>query len=147
MSDRQYIRHGKTDHPLYSIWTGMKYRCQNPKARKYVIYGGRGIKVCERWNDFANFLADMGERPAGMTIERIDNDGDYEPSNCRWATQKEQERNKSTNVKFLFQGKERCVAEIAELTGVPRYYIYARLRRGWPVERALTEPVAPRRRP
>lgn len=73
----------------------MKSRCNNPSHQHYARYGGRGIRVCDRWNVYANFLADMGERPAGKTIDRINNDGNYEPSNCRWATASEQQRNKS----------------------------------------------------
>ena len=82
-------------HPLYEVWWTMIERCQNPHVRSYPNYGGRAITVCARWRrDFAAFLADMGERPAGTSIDRINNDGDYEPGNCRWATPKEQAANK-----------------------------------------------------
>ena len=78
----------------YQIWCTMRQRCNNPRDSSFKYYGGRGIRVCERWNDFRNFLADMGPRPPGLTLDRINNDGDYEPSNCRWATVKEQMNNK-----------------------------------------------------
>lgn len=90
------LKHGaKHRHPSeYAIWMNMRQRCNNPRSRFYADYGGRGITVCERWGDFAAFLADMGERPDGKTLDRIDNDRGYEPTNCRWATTVEQARNK-----------------------------------------------------
>lgn len=84
-----------TDTETHSIWMGMWQRCTNPNNKKFYRYGARGISVCDRWKAFANFLADMGERPKGKSIDRINNDGNYEPGNCRWATALEQARNKS----------------------------------------------------
>ena len=89
------IRHGKATSSTYKIWNQIHQRCKNPKTTHYHRYGGRGISVCERWNDFRNFLYDMGERPAGLELDRIDNDGNYEPSNCRWVTHKVNCQNQS----------------------------------------------------
>lgn len=125
----------------YKAWQSMRERCLNSKNRAWLRYGGRGIKVCERWTMFANFLADMGDRPAGRSLDRINNDGDYEPGNCRWATNTEQQNNRAVNRTLTLNGMSKTIARWAKDTGIGYTTIMERLRRGWSVKRALTEPV------
>ncbi len=138
------VRHGHArDHaqtPEYVSWQSMIRRCYNPEVGQYPRYGGRGIRVCARWLvSFESFLADMGERPANKTLDRIDNDGDYEPGNCRWATEKEQSRNRSTSKRVVVDGVSMSLAECAEKFGISRHLLWGRLKRGWAVERAVSD--------
>ena len=103
-------------------------RCENPADKHYKDYGGRGIKVCERWKDLRNFVADMGDPPEGMTLDRWpDKNGNYEPGNCRWATPQQQARNTRRNVLVSLEGKEMCVADAADRIGIKRSTMYSRV--------------------
>ena len=128
----------------YHKWTGMIQRCYNPKATKYKDYGARGITVCDAWRySFSQFLADMGEAPAGMTIDRINNDGPYEKSNCRWATLREQANNRrGIRLKLItFEGKTASLSEWARVKGFSAHLLSDRLTKlGWSIEKALTTP-------
>jgi hypothetical protein len=120
----------------------LKRRCFNPKDRGWLRYGGRGITVCERWLKFENFYADMGDRPPGLQIDRINNDGNYEPGNCRWATPKEQANNKVQRPAAVVEvnGEKRQVREIEKSVGLARGGVLRRLKAGWSLERACSEP-------
>ena len=140
--------HNISFSPTYQTWSGIKFRCENPNSGEYAAYGGRGITVCERWQKFENFLEDMGERPKGKTIDRIDVNGNYEPSNCRWATPKEQARNRRSNTLITYNGETKTLAEWAEITGICSNTISNRIKNlGWNVGKALTTPsTIPRRK-
>jgi hypothetical protein len=120
----------------------MRTRCTNPNVPNYKDYGGRGIAVCERWRSFEAFLADMGPRPGlGYSIERINNDGDYEPGNCRWADRAQQSNNRRNNRLLTWNGETKTLAEWSRTTGLDYAALLARLNRGWSVERALSTPM------
>src|SRR5690606_34445144 len=144
------IKHGHSSSgkltPTYSAWTGMLTRCRNPKDKNYENYGGRGITVCNSWLDFPAFLADMGEAPPGMSLDRIDVNGGYEPGNCRWATADQQSNNKRNNVFFEFQGERLTAPQWARKLGMKRVTLERRLNfYGWSIEKALTTPVLERK--
>jgi len=129
--------------PTYHSWVAMKARCTNPKNNRYERYGGRGITYCPEWETFAGFLADMKECPHGQSIDRIDNDKGYSPGNCKWSTREEQCSNKSTNVRYTFQGKTQTRSQWAREVGVSEDALANRIvNLGWSVEKALSTPVA-----
>lgn len=137
-----------SSHPLYCTWTHMISRCEDRGTESYPRYGGRGIGVCKRWREsFAAFAADMGMRPSPKhSIDRINPNGNYEPGNCRWATPKEQARNKRRNLLLSAFGVTRCAAEWSELMGINSDTLRARLFiLGWSVEKTLLTPAARRR--
>lgn len=131
--------HGGTGMPEYRVWRGIIDRCFHPSHKSYADYGGRGVKMCPRWRfSFAAFLSDMGRRPTpGHTIERTDTEGDYEPSNCCWATWKEQQRNRRNNRIITALGESLCLAEWSERTGIHASTISRRLKVGWTTNRAV----------
>lgn len=134
-------RRGFKETRAYRCWSLMKARCSNPALREYPYYGGRGISVCSRWADsFEAFFEDMGEPPDGMSIDRIDVNGNYEPSNCRWATMAQQQRNKQNTRWVKYRGERLSLADWADRTGIAYSTLKGRLNSGWSVERALTEP-------
>ncbi len=119
----------------YRCWQDMKQRCLNPNAQAYKDYGARGITVCDSWkNSFANFLTDMGEAPNGMSLDRINNDLGYSPDNCRWASQKQQNRNHRGCVFIEYQGKRMTIVEWSEWTGISAKTLHARYAKGWDVD-------------
>ena len=141
-SAERNFRHGRTGTKTYIVWKSMKSRCYRPRCEQYPNYGGRGIKVCDRWlNSFENFLTDMGEVPDGMTLERNNVDGDYTPENCRWASVREQQNNRRNNIFYTYLGKTQTVAEWARETGINVATFRYRLIRGWTIEKALLTPV------
>lgn len=135
-------RHGHTVNrsstPEYETWRGMKERCQNPKSTTYPSYGGNGISICDRWQSFENFYADMGKRPNGHTLDRIDSAGNYEPSNCRWATVVQQNRNRSSNRYITANGKTMQLFEWAQELSVDPSTILSRIRRGYSEQEAVS---------
>ena len=133
--------HGMAGTPEHTCWAHMLDRCRNERHPQYADWGGRGISVCERWKEFKNFLQDMGASPSqDATLDRIDNDGDYCPENCRWATRKEQLRNTRRNFNITHNGVTKCVTDWAAEIGVCANTIKHRLKRGWEVSRAVETP-------
>ena len=126
----------------YAAWVNMRQRCTNQKYRDYRNYGLRGITYCREWERFENFYADMGEPALGMSLDRIDNNGDYSKENCRWATRTEQNLNKRNNVRYEFKGKSMTLPEWSRELGIKRLTLHQRLiRSNWSIERAFSTPV------
>ena len=137
--------HPKHLHYELDVWKTMIQRCTNQNSASFTRYGARGIRVADRWvgrDGFRNFIADMGNRPsADYSIDRIDNDGDYEPVNCRWATRTEQSNNTRTNRKLTFQGETKTLADWSRCLGMNYYTLHTRLRHGWSDHDTLNTPV------
>lgn len=139
--------HGMTNTRTYYSWRAMKYRCEWSTSKDYPNYGGRGIKICKQWSEsFSRFLEDMGERPTGTTIDRIDPNGDYEPRNCRWATPKKQANNQRRSVIIEINGESRPASEWARIYGLESKTVLYRIRAGWsPLKALTTQPLIRRK--
>lgn len=138
--------HGKTETAEYKIWCKMRDRCHNPNCRDYVRYGGRGITIDPAWDNFEQFLEDMGLRPSPEhSIDRKNNELGYSAANCRWATAQEQALNRRSNVPMTYAGKTQTMSAWAKELGVPYTCFHERMRHGWSVEEILSTPVQKRR--
>lgn len=140
-----HARRGKQSK-IYAIWTHIINRCTNKNNSDYKDYGGRGIKICYRWSNknpkgFENFYKDVGNPPKGKSLDRINNEDNYKPNNWRWATSKQQARNRRNNHLILYNNKNLCLAEWEEITGIKQSIIRKRLKRGWSFKNALTIPI------
>jgi hypothetical protein len=132
---------GWSGTPEYRTWRNMLARCYNPKNNRFASYGGRGIAVCGRWRRSIDaFAEDMGRCPPGCSIDRVNNDQDYEPGNCRWATSRQQSRNTSRNVILSHDGLSMTLTDWAERTGIPFRLLHQRIRAGWATDDALARP-------
>lgn len=141
---KTHTKHGMAYSRVYRIWFGIKKRCFYKNEDNYYLYGGRGITMCDKWkNSFEAFYADVGEPPGNeYSIDRINPNGNYEPGNCRWATQKQQAQNTRRNYLVFYNGKERSIAEVSDIVGISRGTLYQRIKGyGWSVERATTTPI------
>lgn len=135
--------HGRSDTPEYGIWVDIIQRCENTRRPAFKNYGGRGINVCDRWKKFENFFADMGQRPAGHEIERKDNNKGYSPDNCIWVPEAVQHLNTRRTRWLEVDGEKLALAEVARRFNVKACTIHMRLRRGWPIDRAIGREVSP----
>lgn len=136
--DNANYRHGMSSHPLYYVYNGMKERCYNPETEYWHHYGGRGITVCQRWLEgFQYFYEDMGDRPDGYQLDRIDNNGPYCKENCRWVSSRENCSNTRRNVKFKYDGELLTISEIARRSGIHLETLRSRLKAGHSIEEAL----------
>ena len=137
----KHTYHGLSGTVEYNIWQGIKSRCYDRNTKWYKNYGARGIKMCPRWfHSFLAFLADMGPRPSSKhSVERRNNDGDYEPDNCHWATEYVQHRNNRRNQYFEYDGKRMILPDWARESGIPYWVLYMRIRNGWDFQKAITK--------
>lgn len=136
-----YTKHGMEGTSTYETWAAMKQRCSNPKTRSYADYGGRGITVCDEWQSFDLFFADMGEKPEGTSIDRIDVEKGYFKENCRWATPVQQARNRRNTRKYEWGGESFSLGYLSDMHNIDVRRVQQRLNAGWDLEKALMAPV------
>ena len=141
---RHGLTHGKAKTRVYKSWQSMKQRCSNPRDPSYPRYGGKGISYPIEWESFENFYADVGDRPEGTSLDRRNNEESYTKDNCRWATPKQQTRNRTDNNFVTFKGETKCMLDWCKYLGIARTTLGNRLNRGWGVEKAFTTPVRKR---
>lgn len=135
----------KNPHPLYQTWQGMRQRCRNPNFKQWKDYGGRGISICPEWDDFHKFASDMGPKPTPRhSLDRIDNDADYSPTNCRWATKREQQRNRRGAVFVSIQGVDYRLADLTAKTGIKGDTIMARADAGFSLAEIMSKKAIPK---
>lgn len=148
LNAERIVRHGMSRTNSYSTWKTMIQRCENPNAKGYKAYGARGITVCDEWHSFDAFVRDMGVRPKGYTLDRIDNDKGYFKDNCRWATTSQQNNNNRRNRRITVDCETRTIAEWAQFYGLKWYQIATRVKNGWGIEEAVTTPLrTPKKEP
>lgn len=143
MGSKGNYKHGRNPMRLYNIWKSMRQRCKNPNAMRYDVYGGRGITICDEWDDYAVFRewALQNGYDNTLTIDRIDPNGGYFPSNCRWASQRDQQNNRTNNRIIEANGERHTVAEWGRISGLGGRVITARLSRGWDEKEAISHPL------
>jgi hypothetical protein len=133
--------HGRKATPEYNAWSAMHSRCTDKNNEGYHRYGGRGIKVCKRWKSFANFISDMGKRPDGFTLERINTNKGYSRKNCKWATPLEQANNRRSNKLVLFRGQKKTVAQWCRELSINWITVKKRIAAGWKIDKAFMQPI------
>ena len=146
-TSENFKKHGQSNTRLHNIWRDIIKRCTNKKYRQFYLYGGRGIEVCADWLDFENFYiwAISNGYHDSLTIDRIDTNGNYDPNNCRWTTQKKQNNNKRNNHRISYKNKALTISEWSEVTGISSRTLWYRINAGWPIEEAFHTPVGGKR--
>jgi ribosomal protein S27E len=142
VTKNRFTKHGLRHNPIHKVWSGMVQRCTNKNVPHYSYYGGRGITVCDEWLTVEGFYKDMGERPKGTTLDRINNELGYFKDNCRWVTSEEQSNNKRSSVKITYKGKTQTLSQWAKEYNMKRETLYGRVTLAkWSIEKAITTPV------